>query len=318
MSNQLKCNGIAYLSVGVADMRIVEQLWIEQFGLEVVARRIGPDTELARLWHVAAEQFVEQLLLRTPGASAGYLHFVQFNQPGDPVRMNAASTDLGAKNIDVNCKGMPELVKNLQSAGYSFRSDIIEYDIDGIRAQEVQMPVHDDINVVFIEVLSKGFEVNFTAQGFAALTSFVVVVPDAEQEADFYKKLFGFDEILRHELSGAALEKAAALPTGTVLDLHLLGRQDNVFGRMELIEYKGIKGVNHFKRAMPPATGILRCGFNIEVLDSFLKHAEKEHLQTGPVLEVDLIFGKGRMVELVSPAGLCLQVLVEQLRMPEG
>jgi catechol 2,3-dioxygenase-like lactoylglutathione lyase family enzyme len=290
-------------------MRAVEHLWVKQLGLEIAARRQGPDAGLAELWDVPAEQFAEQLLLRTHGASSGYLHFVQFHKPGESVRMNAGSTDLGAKNIDVNCTAMPALVEQLKAAGYRFRSEIAEYEIGGIKAREVQMPVHDDINVVFIEVLSKGFEVNYTAQGFAALTSFVVIVPDAEQEACFYKQLFGFDEILRHELSGAALEMAAALPKGTVLDLHLLGHPGNLFGRMELIEYKGVQGVNRFERAVPPATGILRCGFKINALEPFIARLEQQGIPISGRFQVDTIFGNSLILMLESPAGLKLQLM---------
>jgi catechol 2,3-dioxygenase-like lactoylglutathione lyase family enzyme len=305
-------DGIAYLSIAVSDMNVVQNLWIDELGLDIIARRQGPDDELARLWGLPAEQFADQLLLATPGATTGYLHFVQLNEPGESVRLNAASTDLGAKNIDVNCTGMPALVEQLKASGYRFRSEIGEYEIDGIQAQEVQMPVHDDINVVLIEVLSKGFEVDYTAKGFAALTSFVVIVPDVVQEAEFYRELFGFQQILRHELSGPGLEMAAALPKGTVLDLHLLGHPDTMFGRMELIEYKGVKGVNRFERAVPPATGILRCGFKVAALDRFITRAEQQGITITRSLQIDAIFGAGKMIELTSPAGLELQILAPE------
>jgi catechol 2,3-dioxygenase-like lactoylglutathione lyase family enzyme len=171
------------------------------------------------------------------------------------------------------------------------------------------MPAHDSLNGVLIEVLSEGFEVGYTVEGFAALTSFVVVVPDIEREATFYKELFGFDEILRHELSGRALEMAAGLPEGTVLDFYLLGHQNNLFGRMELIEYKGVSGANRFGRAVPPATGILRCGFNVNSLDEFVSRAEKKGVSLTRSIAADTILGSGPMVELESPAGLKLQVM---------
>jgi catechol 2,3-dioxygenase-like lactoylglutathione lyase family enzyme len=307
-------DGIAYVSIGVSDMNAVRNLWVDELGLDIIARRQGPDEELARLWGLPAEQFADQLLLATPGATTGYLHFVQFNEPGESVRLNAASTDLGAKNIDVNCSGMPALVERLKVAGYSFRSEIGAYEIDGIQAQEVQMPVHDDINVVLIEVLSEGFEVGYTDKGFAALTSFVVIVPDIVPEADFYRDLFGFQQILRHELSGPELEMAAALPKGTVLDLNLLGHPENLFGRMELIEYKGVSGANRFARATPPATGILRCGFKVDSLDAFLVRATQQGVEITRSLQIDAIFGKGQLLELTSPAGLQLQVLAPDIK----
>jgi len=295
---------IAWVSVGVADMNAVRALWIDSLGLDVIAHRTGADTELGRLWGLPADQFVEQLLLATPGVETGFLHFVQFRAPDESVRKDAAATDLGAKNLDVNCTGMPELVERLIAAGYSFRSAIGEYEIDGIRAREVQMPAHDDINVVLIEVLSAGFEVDYTAKGYAALTSFVVIVPDVAREAGFYKRLFGMQEILCHSFSGAAIEMAAGLPPGTVLDLHLLGGPDNLFGRMELIEYTGIHGDNRFARAQPPATGILSCGFNVDSLDEFAGKAAGLDFAVSGRMQADVIFATGEVAQMMSPAGL--------------
>jgi catechol 2,3-dioxygenase-like lactoylglutathione lyase family enzyme len=301
-------NGIAYVSIGVADMQPVSDLWLDALGLEIVAQRSGPDAELGKLWDLPAEQFVEQLLVRTPGAATGYLHFVQFQHPADAVRKDAALTDLGAKNIDVNCVGMPALVEKLKAAGYVFRSDIGEYEVDEIRAREVQLPSHDGVNVVFIEVLSEGFEVDYSPKGFAALTSFVVIVPDTQIESRFYQQIFAYDEIMHHRISGPGIEKAAGLPKGTALDLCLLGSPDNLFGRMELIEYAGLRGDNRFESAVPPATGILCAGFRVDSLDEFVVRAEQQGVKITRTLEVDAIFGKGRMVELISPAGLKLQV----------
>jgi catechol 2,3-dioxygenase-like lactoylglutathione lyase family enzyme len=300
---------IAYVSVGVTDMDFVHDLWVNQLGLEVIRYRNGPDPDLGRLWGLPAEAFVDQMLLATPGAETGWLHFVQFRAAADAVRKGAAPTDLGAKNLDVNCHDMPARVDALRKIGFTFRSEIGEYELDGIRAREVQMPVHDDINLVLIEVLTGGFEVEFTPEGFAGLTSFVVIVPDVEREAAFYKELFGMDEILHHKLSGPAVEMAAGLPAGTVLDLHLLGDPDNVLGRMELIEYVGVQGADRFARAVPPATGILRCGFRVDSSTEIGARAIEHGGQVLRETAVDTIIGTGNVLAVTSPAGLRIELL---------
>ena len=301
-------NGISYVSIGVADMAPVRALWIDALGLEVVAASSGPDAQLTKLWHIPAEQIAEQLLLRTPGAETGWLHFVQFRAPGDAIRKDAAPTDRCAKNLDVNCVNMPVLVEQLKNAGYEFRSAISEYEIDGLGVREVQMPVHDGVNVVFIEVLGEGFDVDYTAKGFAGLTSFVVIVPDAQIETEFYQALFGFAEIMRHRISGPAIEQAAGLPPGTALDMRLTGHPDNLFGRMELIEYEGISGANLFARAVPPATGILSAGFRVASIEAFKQHAAEQGVTIGGECEVETPFATGTVLQLCSPAGLRIEV----------
>jgi catechol 2,3-dioxygenase-like lactoylglutathione lyase family enzyme len=309
MSRALPATNVGYISVGVKDLAAARRLWVDELGLEVMVRRRGADAGLARLWGLRPEDIVDQLLLRTPGAETGWLHFVEFASPGESVRKDAATTDLGAKNLDVNCEDIQAKVAALKHQGHGFRSAIGEYRIDDIHACEVQMPGHDDLNIVFIEVLSRGFEVGYTEQGFAAVTSFVVIVPDIEKEADFYQTIFGQHEILRHRLAGPAIEMAAALPPGTVLDLRLLGSPDSLFGRMELIQYVGVEGDNRFERAVPPATGILGCGFFVASLQEFLERAVGQGANPQSLGETQTVFGAAQVCRLYSPAGLALEVM---------
>lgn len=299
---------ISWVTVTVADMAAVHSLWVDQFGLKTVAQHQGADPELARLWGIPPEQIASQCVLGTSGADTGLLHFVELSDPDPSVRSGAATTDLGAKNLDINCTDMPALVESLTDAGQTFRSAIAQYEFDGIEVREVQMPVHDDLNVVLIEVLSGGFEVNYSSRGYAALTSFVVIVPDVAKEVSFYQALFGMERILAHQLSGPELEAAAGLPPGTVLDLHLLGEPDNLFGRMELIEYVGVSGTDLFTHARPPATGIMSCGFEVASLDEFLALAKKNSLATEICEPAKLLPGNGAMVRLSSPAGFSIYV----------
>jgi catechol 2,3-dioxygenase-like lactoylglutathione lyase family enzyme len=301
--------GISYVSIAVADMQQVSALWIEQFGLAVLEHRLGPDAELAKLWGITPAQISEQLLLASPGAETGKLHFVELADPGSAVRQDAAAYDLGAKNLDVNCTDLPGCVKKLKQAGYEFRSEIVSYEIEGLKIREVQMPAHDGLNVAFVEVLGPGFETPFTEQGYAALTSFVVIVEDTVSEADFYKHTFGFDEVMYHKLSGPGIETTIGLPSGAALHMRLCGKEDNMFGRMELISYEGLTGKNRFKLAQPPATGILRCGFVVNSLDEMTAKADINKQLVAEPVSIDTIFGHGQVLQIESPAGLKIDML---------
>ncbi len=305
----MPASGIAYVSVAVADMQPVRDLWIDQFGMDIVARREGPDPDLAQSWGIDANRIVEQLLLETPGAATGRLHFVEISNPGSAIRADAEPYDLGAKNIDVNCTDLPGIMARLKAAGYSFRSDIVEYNIEGIHVREVQMPAHDGLNIAFIEVLSEGFETPYTDKGCAAVTSFVVSVEDTVSEAEFYKSVFGFEEIMYHQLSGPDIETAIGLPQGAAVHMRLCGNTDNMFGRMELINYEGLNGTNRFATARPPAAGILYCGFVVESMDSFVAAAAAQNIAMTEPKQIDAIYGAGRIASLASPAGLRIEVL---------
>ena len=302
-------SAIAHVSVGVANLQPVQTLWIDHFGLQIVAERHGPDPCLGSLWGIPAEQITDQLVLGTPGAKTGYLHFVRFDDPGVPVRQGAGPTDLGPKNIDVNCVDMPTKHADLLAAGYSFRSGISEYQISDIQAREVQMPAHDETNIVLIEVLSAGFEAELSRTGFGAVTSFVVIVPDTKKEADFYHELLGLDEIMHHRIAGPAIEEVIGLPPGAALDMRLIGRDGNLFGRVELIHYEGLSGVNRFPRAIAPATGALNIHFVVPSVPEVVATAERLGLKADVFEHLDLVYGGGPVAVVHSPAGLRVELM---------
>lgn len=306
--------GIAFVSIAVADMQAVRDLWVRQFGLSVLGERTGADPEQAALWNIAADDIKHQLLLGTPGAVTGRLHFVELRNPGPPIRTNAKPFDLCAKNVDVNCSDLPDKVAALKAAGYTFRSEPIEYELHDVHAREVQMPAHDGLNIAYIDVLSEGYETPYTDQGYASLTSFVVIVADIEAEVNFYRNVIGFDEVMYHRLSGPDIETAIGLPSGAALQMHLLGREHNMFGRMEVIHYEGLNGTNLFERAIAPATGVLNCGIVTDSLEPVVERARQAGIALPPPRRRNLLCGTGRYVTLHSPAGLNIQLIEPDYR----
>ena len=145
-------DGISHITVGVADLDRVLGLWQGTFGMEIAARRDGPDAGLAKLWELEPRQIQAQALVQTPGTTAGWLHLVQFANPAAPVRAGAGAMDLGPKNLDVYCNDIHARVAALGAAGWHFLSRVVDYEVAGIHASEIQMPGPDDTNIVFVEV----------------------------------------------------------------------------------------------------------------------------------------------------------------------
>jgi catechol 2,3-dioxygenase-like lactoylglutathione lyase family enzyme len=295
----------AHIVIGVADMQPVRDLWIGHFGMEVVAAQEGADLELAGVWGLDPQQVAEQLLLRTPGTCSGWLHFVRFERPAPPVRLNAAPYDLCPKNIDVNCIDMPARRDELLAGGLNFRSAISEYEIGGITVREVQMPVHDCINTVLIEVFD--YPLALSAKHYGAVTSFVLGVPDVTAESVFYREALGLDTVLEHRVAGAAIEKVIGLPPGAALLLRLMGNPDQPYGRAELIEYEGMPGKDLYPQARPPALGSLLGRFETSDLDALVSHLGCCGIHVVELPVASLIFGRCRLAAFKSPAGFSLE-----------
>ena len=297
---------ISVVTVGVRDMNQAVQLWGHRFGLYLIDRRSGPDEGLAKLWDLGPERIVEQVYFETPGADCGRFHFVQFSDPNPPVRERAANIDLCPKNIDMMCRDLPMRYDELQSAGYQFRSKWVQYHVEDMEVREVQMGAHDDVNLVLVELLGK--ELPFTTEGYTGLTSFITVVPDADAEEDFYESLFDLSLVSRHHLKGPEIEKMIGLPPGSALDMRLFGTEDNPLGRVELIQYEGVKGANLYPLAKPGALGSLHSTFFTASLDKFVSRAEAKGIEIHHFGHVETILGSGAACAVYTPAGMRIEV----------
>lgn len=296
-------DAIAHITVGVADLDRALDLWQRTFGMETVARREDADPALAQLWGITPERIDGQALIRTPGAAAGWLHLVQFAQPDAPVRLGADARDLGPKNLDVYCDDIRARVVDLERDGWSFRSRVVDYQVEDIRASEVQMPGPDETNIVFVEVA--GETVTVSPQGYGGITSFVVVVPDIGAEVAFYQRIFGFEEILRHRIMGAEIEEVINLPSATGVEMSVLGHEHERFGRVELIQYDGPPGTDRFGLSKPPALGSLHCAFRVDSVAATLAACGAE---SRSFASLDTLFCRGTVGVLHSPAGLRIEV----------
>ncbi len=299
-------DAIKHITIGVADLDDALKLWCGRFELDVIARQAGPDTGLGILWDVPADQIADQALVRTPGAGAGWLHLVQFDRPDPPVRRGASTTDLGPKSLDVHCRDMPARYAELESDGYRFRAPISEYEVGDLRAREAQMPAHDDTNVVLIEVF--GWDIRLSDSGYGAVTSLVVIVPDTEVEGAFYAELFDLDELMHHRITGPAIEQAVGLPKGSALIMRLMGRETEIFGRMELIQYEGLTGTDRFPLAKAPALGTLHCRFQVDSVEAVIERAGQAGAAVRRYGSIQTIFGSGPAAAVYSPAGLRVEV----------
>ena len=296
--------------VGVESIDEATELWVDQFGLDVVSEREGLDTDLSRLWQLKDDEVIKQALLATPKIDVGKIHLVEFKNPSTAVRQNANATDLGPKNLDVTCLDLPSKYDELIKMGYQFRSEYVGYQIESIGADvlEVQMPGHDHTNIIFVEQL--GEKIQLSEKGYGGITSLVTIVSELDEETDFFIDIFSLKQALSEDLFGEHVEKMIGLPKGGGLRLNLLeGDEIDRYGRVELVAYIGAeKQDNLYEIANPPALGTLHCVFRVEDIDSIknklknrLVHYEEHGL-------LDLIYGRGEVISFRSPAGLRIEV----------
>ena len=296
--------------VGVQNINEAIELWVNQFGLDIVSEREGIDADLSRLWQLEDDEITKQALLATPKIDVGKIHLVQFKNPSTAVRQNANATDLGPKNLDVTCLDLPSKYDELIKMGYQFRSEYVGYQIESIGADvlEVQMPGHDHTNIIFVEQL--GEKIQLSKRGYGGITSLVTIVSELDEETDFFMDIFSLKEALSEDLFGEHVEKMIGLPKGGGLRLNLLeGDELDRYGRVELVAYIGAeKQDDLYKIANPPALGTLHCVFRVEDIDNIKNKLRKRSVSFKEHGLLDLIYGKGEIISFRSPAGLRIEV----------
>ena len=296
--------------VGVQNINEAIELWVNQFGLDIVSEREGIDADLSRLWQLEDDEITKQALLATPKIDVGKIHLVQFKNPSTAVRQNANATDLGPKNLDVTCLDLPSKYDELIKMGYQFRSEYVGYQIESIGADvlEVQMPGHDHTNIIFVEQL--GEKIQLSKRGYGGITSLVTIVSELDEETDFFMDIFSLKEALSEDLFGEHVEKMIGLPKGGGLKLNLLeGDELDRYGRVELVAYIGAeKQDDLYKIANPPALGTLHCVFRVEDIDSIKNKLRNRSVSFKEHGLLDLIYGKGEIISFRSPAGLRIEV----------
>lgn len=298
----------SFTTVGVADLDEALSLWRDDFGFEIVARRDGPDEALARRWNISATDVARQALVRTPGVDAGMLHLVEFENPDPPVREGALAYDLCPKNLDVYTDDLPRLMDALRERGRQFsNADYSEVTAPGgLTFREIHMPSHDRINVVLLQIL--GQSLPFSSAGFSGVGMLITIVPDATAEKAFYEKIIGLDLLSDNVLKGPEIEKMIGLPAGAALDVSIWGNADNHFGRIEIIEYQGVRGNDLYPRAKPKSLGILRVAYRTDNLERVKAELAAQGIVFDTFAPANTLMADGPAIAFASPAGMTIEV----------
>lgn len=300
--------GFERVIVGVGDMQKALALWRDALGFTPDVQRDGPDAALCDLWNIGADSVSAQAVLRTPGQSRGAVHLVEFGHAARSVRTGANTFDRCPKNLDIHAHDLPDRVAELKAAGYQFKSDrcVINAAPDGTQFREAHLPVHDDINVVLLEVIGEAHE--YSSKGFAGVSPLVCVVADAAAEKAFYRDVLGLHCQVEHELGGPEIERMIGLPSGTRLEISIWNHPASLFGGIELVCYHGVTGDDLYALTRPPARGIVGLVLGTESVAAWLAYLQEKSVDVHDHGRVELGAGAAKVLSLRTPAGFAIEM----------
>jgi catechol 2,3-dioxygenase-like lactoylglutathione lyase family enzyme len=295
----------AYVVISVSDMDQALGLWVQRFGMQPILRREGTDPALARVWGLGPQDILDQALLVTPGMTQGGVHLVRFRLPGPAVRDGALPTDSVPKSVDIAVRDISSRYAELKAAGFQFRSAVGKLETDGVVVYEVHMNGPDSTNLVLLEQLDRPQVTS--PQGFGIAPQIVVTTPDNLREKAFFQRLLDLQETSYHRFAGAAIEKTVGLPKGAGLDIRILGDPAYAYGRLEFVQYEGVKPNDLYPRSRPPARGMLSVTYFVDDFDALRERGAAIGLVEHG--RVDSVFGATRMASAVSPTGLRIDLV---------
>lgn len=308
-----RLGAFSHVTIGVANLDTALNFWQQNFGLQVRIDRQGPDAALGTLWGLDPQAITRQALVATPTgpglwATAGAMHLVEFRDPLPPVRRGARAWDLLPKNLDLYTNDIPVRYAELEAAGHQFRTRWTEMPAGQQMFREVQMPGHDEINVVLIEITGPGYDTTMSAKGYAGIGPLVTIVPDAEAETSFYRDVLCMTTTIEMQLTGPGIERTAGLPPGAGLQLRVFGDPGEPLGRIEIIEYQQLQGENIYPRAKPPATGILHMNYRVKDLAPIRARLQTAQMSITEHGALNTLYGSGPLLSCYSPAGFRIEI----------
>jgi len=296
-------------TIGVANLDSALEFWIEAVGYEVVAATEGPDAGLAQQWSLDACAVKRQAFIGAPNATCGYLHLVEMHEPGPSVRAGAAVFDACPKNIDIYVTDIEQRINALKALGYIFRSpkhsEVIAQ--DGTRFCEMHISIHDDINLVLLELPDQAIVTN--ALGFGAIGPIITVVLNVAEEKRFYQEILKLELLTDNFFDGEAIEKMIGLPSGAGLDVSIWGRKGDCEAQLELVQYGGVTGDSRFSRATLPNCGLHQVCFNTADAAEIALQASAAGNQVIKRGALSTLAGCGEYWSLYTPAGMRIDLI---------
>lgn len=297
-----------YITVGVSNLDAALSFWRDRIGMDALYSVEGDDADLSRVWRVDRDAVTRQVVLSASHEPYGFMHLVEFDEPLSPVRLNSAVYDSLPKSIDFFVDDIVTRSRALNAYGYRFRSkEPQSFEVEGEIIKELQMPGHDETNIVFIE--NPNVQRGFNSQGYVGVGMIITTIGDTPVEQTFFTELLGLSVVTSMDLAGPALEKATGLPSGTEWVIRIVGNRDSDIGQIEFVEYRGLDVENKYAQAVPGALGLTEVTYlrsDLQRVMYYLASNGYDFIVTSAINILGKCFDS---VRTRSPAGMPIQIL---------
>ena len=260
----------------------------------------------------------EELLLSAKGSDVGFIRLIRFDNAGSkkPMRPGSRAWDTGCYfSLMVRMKGLREIYDEAIEMGWWTETPVAEIKFGESRLDVVIFKGPDGLQIQGYDRLEpplpKSFpEFDRISQPF----NIMQMIKNRENSRKFFVDLLGFDTFFYGAPFTA--QEEAVTPLGIPLNLTTKTQYRTAIyypvagelGRVEMIEFMDIKGLDHSEKCHAPNLGLLSIKYSIEDMQQTLGMLKARGLRSVDVNEIKLQpYGDISIFSLSSPDGAIIE-----------
>jgi len=263
--------------------------WISFFTEDAgwkVASRGRIDAKILKSWNLPAKATGSEVLLVNEGDTKGWIRLVTLNGVASmPIRPAAQAWDPGGWfSLMTRSRDATKIYERAIARGWTAYNSPQEFSFGGVRLRNVVIRGPDGVNVSIYERLEPKLEGWDTIKGISRVFNVMTMVKDFESERAFFQDGLGFGAWFIGNY-----EDTIEVPTNFGLPVNLstqIPRRSGILwesqsedGRVELMRFMGLEGVDHASRARFSNRGIVALRLPVADLDAWVGKVRAKGIQ---------------------------------------
>ena len=267
---------------------------------------------------LTADASAEELLLSAKGSDVGFIRLIRFDNTDTkkPMRPGSRAWDTGCYfSLMVRMKGLREIYDEAIEMGWWTETPVAEIKFGESRLDVVIFKGPDGLQIQGYDRLEPPLPESFPEfDRISQPFNIMQMIKNRENSRKFFVDLLGFDTFF-YGVPFRAQEEAVT-PLGIPLNLTTKTQYRTAIyypvagelGRVEMIEFMDIKGLDHSEKCHAPNLGLLSIKYSIEDMQQTLGMLKSRGLQSVDVNEIKLQpYGDISIFSLSSPDGAIIE-----------
>ena len=267
---------------------------------------------------LTADASAEELLLSAKGSDVGFIRLIRFDNTDTkkPMRPGSRAWDTGCYfSLMVRMKGLREIYDEAIEMGWWTETPVAEIKFGESRLDVVIFKGPDGLQIQGYDRLEPPLPESFPEfDRISQPFNIMQMIKNRENSRKFFVDLLGFDTFF-YGVPFTAKEEAVT-PLGIPLNLTTKTQYRTAIyypvagelGRVEMIEFMDIKGLDHSEKCHAPNLGLLSIKYSIEDMQQTLGMLKSRGLQSVDVNDIQLQpYGDISIFSLSSPDGAIIE-----------